>query len=98
MTTYYIGSNVRLTCVFKNAAGTSTDPTAVTLYVGAISGPVITSVYLTDANLVKDATGTYHYDYSPAKDGQHRARWVATGAVLAAAEQTFDIIQTLFPS
>lgn len=97
MTTYYIGSNVRLTCVFKNAAGTSTDPTAITLYVGSVSGPVVASVYLTDANLVKDATGTYHYDYVPAKDGQQRARWVATGAVVAAAEQVFDVTRTQFP-
>ena len=97
MTTYYVNSNIRLTCVFANAAGTSTDPTAVTLYVGPVNGPVVTSVYLTDANLVKDATGTYHYDYVPTKDGQQRARWVATGAVVAAVEQTIDVTRTLFP-
>ena len=47
--TYDVGDQVRVSAVFKNAAGTDTDPTAVTCKVKTPAGAITTYTYGTDA-------------------------------------------------
>lgn len=76
---------------FKNAAGTLTDPTTVSLRWRAAGGTETTWVYLTDSQIVRDSVGLYHADIPVVVPGLHYFRWKGTGAVTAAEEGTFDV-------
>ena len=76
---------------FKNAAGTLTDPTTVSLRWRVAGGLETTWVYGTDAEVVKDSVGVYHADIPVIAAGLHYFRWKGTGAVTAAEEGTFTV-------
>lgn len=78
-----VGAPIRLTASFTDATGTLVDPTAVTLWLNLPDG---TSTSLT---AVKDSTGKYHYDYTPAQVGVFDFWFAGTGA--NAAVQPVDI-------
>jgi hypothetical protein len=88
---FELGSSVRLTASFANAAGAATDPTTVTFQFGLRSvnpppDPTATSaVFGVDGAVVKDATGQFHFDFTPATAGIYTTRVVGTGTVAAAA-------------
>ena len=92
---YTIGQQIRFSAAFKNLAGTLTDPTTVTFKIESPSGTVVTYVYLTDSQLIKDSTGNYHVDYLPASSGAWNYRWEGAGAIVSASEQWFDVKITL---
>jgi hypothetical protein len=93
---YDKGELVRLAVVFRNLAGTVTDPTAVSFKMSDPDGTVTTYVYVTDAQLVKDSTGNYHVDWPTAKEGKHHYAWLGTGAVASAEEGQFTVKDTRF--
>ena len=71
--------------------GTAGDPTTVTLKVKDPTGTVTTYTYA-GAQVVKDSTGNYHYDLTPAIAGKWYYEWVGTGAVPAQSESYFVVV------
>lgn len=97
MREYELGQSVRLTASFANAAGTATDPTTVTFQhglrvVNPPPDPTATSaVFGVDGAVVKDSTGRFHYDFTPATAGVYTTRVVGTGTVAAASVGAFRV-------
>lgn len=75
---------------FTDEAGALTDPTTVTLRIREPDG-TLTSVTYAGAQVVKDSTGRYHYNFRPDQAGVHHYRWIGTGAVTAAFEGAFHV-------
>lgn len=87
---YSVGNLVRVSAVFKDAAGTAIDPTTVGFKVRRPdTGAVTTYVYGTDAQLVKDSVGNYHVDVSADATGEWPYRFYSTGTGQAAQESSF---------
>ncbi len=93
---YLIGSLVRLLAEFKDADGVLMDPDEVKIRVLDPSGNQTTKVYLTDAEVIKDADGMYHYDLDASAAGTWAYRWEGSGTGQAAAEHTFTVTDTAF--
>jgi hypothetical protein len=87
MAQYQKGDSVRLTWSTSDLNGVPMDPTAVILYV-LTPANVLTSYTLAGGAVTKDSTGEFHYDLVLNEGGVWRYRWVATGAVTAASEDT----------
>lgn len=91
MIEYELGQAVRLSAYFENASGVAADPSTVTFSVGVRSvnpppDPTKTdAVFGVDAAVIKDATGRYHYDFTPSTPGIYTTRVVGTGTVAAVA-------------
>lgn len=88
------GDTVTLDTTFK-VDDVLTDPTAVTLTVRAPDGTQTAYVYLTDAEVVKDSTGTYHADIVVDAAGIWAWEWEGTGAAAGVDEGTFTVEATL---
>ena len=88
--TYDIGDQVRLSVTFATVAGTSADPTTVTVYV---KSPVHTTAYVygTDVEVIKATAGNYYIDITPDRAGFYVGRWVGTGALIAAEEHYIQV-------
>jgi hypothetical protein len=86
---YDVGDVVRCPGQFLNASLVATDPNTVTFNSITPSGVITTSVYPTDAALVKDSTGNYHVDVSVTEPGEWHYQWVGEGAVQAAEPGQF---------
>lgn len=91
---YPLGSIVRLTGTFRVGA-TLTDPATVTVKVRTPAGVITTSTYAA-SQVVKDGTGIYHLDYTPAATGEYHWRAEGTGAATAAAEDKFVVSPSAF--
>lgn len=88
---YYLGEPVRLSTTLTTIAGALTDAN------------VALTIRLTDgtdsdqsANVFHDGTGLYHCDYTPANSGEYYFRWVASGALVTAAEGQFQVLRSEF--
>ena len=92
--TYDMGDLVRVSVIFKNIAGTVTDPTTVTLKYRNPAGTV-TAWTVTAGQIVKDSTGNYHADISPTTAGVWQYKWTGTGAVQAVEELSFAVKNSL---
>ncbi len=88
MADYETGATVRITGTFK-AASVAADPSAPTAKYKSPAGTVTTLVYPTDAALVKDGVGVYHFDIDVSEAGTWRYRLSGTGSAKAAGEGTF---------
>ena len=95
MDTYDKGDLVRRTVVFKNSAGTPTDPTDVTYKLTEPDGTVTVFEYNPGA-IVKDSTGNFHVDITPDQVGTHSELWVGAGAVQQTDESTWFVRLTDF--
>lgn len=84
--TYQKGDLPRLTALFKNSAGTATDPTTVRFKYTTPAGATTTLVYGVDGALVKDSTGNYHVDLSLTAAGMWFYRWEGEGTVQSVQE------------
>jgi hypothetical protein len=93
---FVIGNLVRVSAAFADAAGVDTDPVVVSCKVRNPSGTMTTSVYGTDAALVKDSTGHYHLDVDVNLVGEWHYRWWSTGSGKAAGESGFLVWTSLF--
>ena len=87
---YDVGDKIRLSAAFVDIGNNPADPTTVTVKYKAPTTATVTKVYITDAEVIKDATGNYHIDVSINEAGGWKFRWEGTGAVEAAAQATFD--------
>jgi hypothetical protein len=97
MNSYQVGDLVRISAAFTNSSGAAADPTTVTLLVKLryVVGSTATT-YTYPAQIVKDSTGNYHYDFTPTTEGIWDYRWVGTGTVQAAAEDAFNVPNSEF--
>ena len=91
MATYDKGDLVRVSGVWKNAAGTAIDPTTVAFKFTTPAGATTTYNYPADGQLVKDSTGNYHVDINASTNGTWLYRFESTGSGQAAAEGNFFI-------
>ena len=90
------GQPVRLNAVFRDAeTGQMEDPGTL---VFKLRGPCSETAYTygTDAEVVKDSTGTYHIDVTPNHGGRWFYRWVSTGAGAGAVEGDFNVQRSRF--
>jgi hypothetical protein len=83
--TYQIGDAVPLEATFRNAAGTPTNPSAVTLTVRAPDGTITTP---TPTNT---GPGVWHYDLSVTQPGLWWYTFKGTGTVQAADRRSFYV-------
>ena len=88
---HYVGDKVRLGCAAATMAGVATDPTALSVTVKPPLGAAVTYTWPDDVQVVKTATGTFYYDHIITEAGVHQVRWVATGALVKAAQTSFSV-------
>ena len=92
MSAHNLGDLVRLVGVFKaTATGEVQDPTVVNVSIRRPSGQVNTYTYLTDAAVIRDSAGRYHYDLTAEVPGAFFYRWWSTGTGQAGIERRVDI-------
>jgi uncharacterized protein YfaS (alpha-2-macroglobulin family) len=91
MNLYQVGNVVRCTGAFTSAAGAAVDPTTVTFRARKPDGTLITYVYGTNAELVRDSTGNYRVDVSADAAGRWAYRFEGTGSAPSAAERLFRV-------
>lgn len=86
---------------FRDASGTPTDPSTVTMRITTVSDSVTTDYTLAAAQVVKDTTafpnGDFYYDFATAgladaKLGRVVCAWLGTGTVQAAESCTFLLV------
>jgi hypothetical protein len=97
--TYQIGDAVRVTCSFRAlGSGVLDDPTTVTVKTKVHkTGAVTTFVHGSDAQVVRDAEGVFHFDFVFAESGTHYLRFVGTGDVKAATpDLKFEVSPSVF--
>lgn len=87
-----IGTGITSEQEFRDTDGDLADPSTVTLVVREPGGTRTTYVFGTDVEVVKDATGVYHFSHVPDAVGRWGYRWVGTGAVAYAEEQFVKIL------
>lgn len=88
---FYVGSTVRITGTFTNAAGVATNPTTTTITVEKPDG---TDTAYTGGQLTNPATGTLYVDIVPDAAGRWDYRIVGTGAVAAVWQGAFVVVGT----
>jgi len=79
-----VGDLKRLSWTTKNLAGALADPTAMALKVRLPDYTLTSKSFPADAEVVHDATGTFHYDLTFALAGRYVVGFHATGAVVEA--------------
>jgi hypothetical protein len=88
--THDIGDTVRVSASFAQNA-VAIDPTTVAVVIREPNGAQTRYTYLTDAALVRAATGSYYLDYDATMPGTHWYRWVSTGTGKGASEDHFEV-------
>lgn len=88
---YDIGDAPRLAVAFTDYADAAADPTTISFVITEPDGVVVTYVYLTAEELVKDSTGNYHVDYAISKAGRHSFKFVGTGDVVSTQQSEFYV-------
>lgn len=96
MSDFVLGEAVRVAAVFRNAAGTVADPTAVLFKYRDPAGAITPLAYPTDVALVKDSTGNYHVDIDASMAGTWNWRFYATGTGKTANEGSFTVGESVF--
>lgn len=87
---YTIGNYVRMSVEFRDSAGAYVDPTAVEFRVRAPSSTAVSVIAGTRSEM-----GKYFADVLVDRSGAWVFRAVASGAVVAAVEQSFDVAPSL---
>ncbi len=87
--TFDVGDIRRLTATYTDFAAAVADPTAIVLTIREPDGVLVTKDWPAPADITKDSTGVFHYDFTIAKEGRHVVNWTSTGAVVAAGESEF---------
>jgi len=95
-TLYTMGDVVRMTLTVKSDLAALIDPSALTFRLIAPDGPLVTYVYLTNPQLVRDGLGTFHVDYKPTLAGVFLYRFESTGTGEGAAEGQFEVAPSNF--
>ena len=89
-------SLIKVSAIFKDDNGADADPTTVTLIVIDPAGLKTSYVYLTDVEVVRDSLGHFHAAFSADLEGRYFYRWEGEGAVQAAGEWVYQIVDSKF--
>jgi uncharacterized protein YfaS (alpha-2-macroglobulin family) len=92
MASYDKGQLVRVSAEYRNEAGTLVDPTTPKFDFKNPAGTITTYTHPTNAQLVKDATGTYHVDLDANATGTWYYRFYGQGTNQAADEGSFEVV------
>jgi hypothetical protein len=94
---YNFGSEIRFTVVFTSAlTGLPEDPTGINLGIQYVNNPAVIYTYAA-AQVQKDSTGNYHFDWTPPNDGSYNYCWQGTGPGIAAtANIPFTVSANMF--
>jgi hypothetical protein len=91
--TYDVGDRVRVVGTFKDIAGMTADPTAVTIKIRKPSGTV---VQLTGAEIDQEDVGVFYADVNLDQSGTWWYRFEGTGQVQAAEEHALNVRASRF--
>lgn len=94
--TFEVGDLVRCAGVFRDVAGALTDPATINFKYKKPDGTIVTYVYGTNGQLVKDSTGNYHVDVDANAAGTWFYRFYSTGNAQAADEDEFRVLVSQF--
>ena len=96
--TYVLGDIVVLSVAFRDPTTNAlTDPPGVNVLILLPNvRPALEFVFGVDVEVVNDAIGLYHMNYTTAREGLHRYRWEGTGAIGAAVEGSFIVCDSPF--
>ena len=86
--TFYSGDVITISGSFANDAGAATDPTDLTLVIKPYRDST-TTVQYDPGDIVRDAVGEFHYDWTaPAvtRKRSYDVQWIPTGAVQKASD------------
>lgn len=95
---FTLGVTIRVSFTFTDTDGTYADPTTVTVYVTPPGQGRIKYVYLTDAALVKSATGRYYIDITCDRLGKWHYQAIGTGTVTVISPTNWSFDVTREPS
>ncbi len=87
------GQSFKYSYTFKNESDADTDPTTVTFTIVTPGNVSTTYTYVTDAEVVKDATGQYHIIITTAQHGIYIARAAGTGGGVEDADEEFVTVK-----
>ena len=82
MNTYKEGTTVRISAEFR-VNSVLTSPTTLELIINGSTFPDNNTSKLTEADVVNDSIGKYHYDVVDTKPGKHSYYWRGYGSVIA---------------
>ena len=88
---YEQDSLLRFRATFRNNDAELADPTTITLRHTEPGVAAVNYVYGTDAEVVRESLGIFHVDYVADIVGEHKWRWLGTGAVQIAIKGGFII-------
>jgi hypothetical protein len=88
---FNVGDLVRITGTWSDTAGTTVDPTTVTVYYKDPSSNITELVYGVDTDVVKSDTGIYYVDIDIDEPGNWYYRWKGVGVAQAADSDWFYI-------
>lgn len=91
-----LGDAPRVIVTFRDFSGVLADPTTVTVKIKKGDGSIVTKLFGTDVEVVKDSAGIYHIDIDTDMSGTWTVRGEGTGAVKAAIEQRFKVKESDF--
>jgi hypothetical protein len=94
---YPLGQPVRLSTTVFDITGAPADPTTLTLSITLAGGTATTVHWPTPAEIVKDGTGLFHYDYTAGAAGRHGYVWTAVGTAAGVQADVFDVIPVAPP-
>jgi len=83
---FEVGQKLRFNVETKNKAGVLTDPTTLVFRIKPPVAIEFTKVFPADAEVVKDAVGQFHIEFTLAEEGEHPVRWEANGAIQNSTE------------
>jgi len=94
-TTFDVGDQARLTVDVK-VDDVLTDPTGLQIQVKDPDRVVVSFAFPGDSEVVNDAVGQFHFDFSVLSTGRHVYKWIATGAAVGAEERSFIVKESEF--
>lgn len=96
MATYTRGQQIRFTVTVTDSAAALGDPTGVVFRHTTPDGTVTVQTYPADAEPIRDSLGVFHVDLTLSNVGSHDYRWEASGDLIGAVEQKFDVKASAF--
>jgi hypothetical protein len=96
LTEFDVGDAPRSFGEFRNFDGVLTDPQTVKVSIKPPNSPVVTKIFGTDTEVVKDSDGLFYIDIDANAAGQWAVRWFSEGTGKAAAEMRFHVRRSDF--
>lgn len=92
MSVYEIGQLARLEVIFQDINGNPADPTTVSVLVQSPDG---TQVNYNPPDVVRDETGSYHFDLLVLQAGSYLYQWNGTGVLVAVQEGSITVAESI---